>query len=145
MFLSREPVMAKQTIPSKKIVRKGKSSQQGVVLLEALIAILLFSMGVLALVGLQAAMIKNTSDSKYRAEASFIAQQRLGMIWADPTNASDYIETDTDISSLLPSGTRTVTSPATDQYVVTVTWLQPGQPPGQPPHNFTTVASIAGG
>lgn len=132
--------MAKQTIPRKKIVRKGKLAQRGVALLEALIAILLFSMGVLALVGLQAAMIKNTSDSKYRAEASFIAQQRIGMIWADPPNAFTYLENNTDISSLLPSGTRTVTNPATGQYVVIVTWQQPGQPQ----HNFTTVATIAG-
>jgi type IV pilus assembly protein PilV len=140
MFLSRELIMAKRTIPPKKIVRKGKPAQQGVVLLEALIAVLLFSMGVLALVGLQAAMIKNTSDAKYRAEASLIAQQRIGMIWADPANASYYVETNTDIKSLLPSGTRTVTNPATGQYVVTVTWQQPGQPQ----HNFTTVATIAG-
>lgn len=135
--------MAKQTTPPKKIMRKGKQAQQGVVLLEALIAVLLFSMGVLALVGLQAAMIKNTSDSKYRAEASFIAQQKIGQIWAkipNPANPSDPLESGTDISSLLPSGTRTVTNPATNQYMVTVTWQQPGQPQ----HNFTTVATIAG-
>ena len=54
-----------------------KSTQQGVVLLEAMIAILIFSVGVLAIVGLQAAMIKNTSESKYRADASYIAQHQL--------------------------------------------------------------------
>jgi Tfp pilus assembly protein PilV len=31
----------------------------------------------LALAGLQAVMIKNTDDARYRAEASFIAQQKL--------------------------------------------------------------------
>ncbi|HLD10157.1 MAG TPA: prepilin-type cleavage/methylation domain-containing protein, partial [Methylophilaceae bacterium] len=61
----------------------SSATQQGVVILESLIAILIFSMGILALVGLQAAMIKSTSDSKYRAEASFIAQQRLGTMWVD--------------------------------------------------------------
>jgi len=133
--------MTTQKITSAKFAPKGKSLQQGVVLLESLVAILLFSMGVLALVGLQGAMVKNTSDSKYRAEASFIAQQRISMIWADNINASNYIETNTDISDLLPSGTRTVSSPAADEYVVTVTWQQPGQPQ----HNFKTVATIAGG
>ena len=47
------------------------AAQQGVVLLESLIAILIFSMGILALVGLQAAMISNTSNAKYRADASY--------------------------------------------------------------------------
>ena len=130
-----------QYISSQKHVRKGKSAQQGVVLLEALIAILIFSMGVLALVGLQAAMVKNTSDSKYRSEASFIAQQRIGMMWSDPDNVLTYLENNTDISTLLPSGTRTVSQPAVNQFVVTVTWQQPGQPQ----HNFTTTATIAGG
>jgi type IV pilus assembly protein PilV len=142
--------MHRQKISSRKFVRNGKSAQQGIVLLEALIAILLFSMGILALVGLQGAMIKNTSDAKYRADASFIAQQWIGMIWSNPDNAAAYVIPDStnakyDISSLLPSGTRTVTEPVPGQFVVTITWLQPGQPAGQAPHQYTTTAYITGG
>jgi type IV pilus assembly protein PilV len=132
--------MTRQQMPSARFARKGKAAQQGVVLLEALIAILLFSMGVLALVGLQASMLKNSSDANYRAEASFIAQQRIGMIWSDPSNVVNYLENNTDISALLPSGTRTVTQPATGQFEVVITW----QLPGKPQHNFTTIATIAG-
>jgi type IV pilus assembly protein PilV len=132
--------MTRQPIPPKGIAQKGKAAQQGVVLLEALIAILLFSMGVLALVGLQGAMIKNTSDANYRVAASFIAQQRIGQIWADPGNAITYLATSAVVSSL-PSGLLTVTNPATNQYKVVVTWTQPGKPT----HNFTTIATIAGG
>ncbi len=120
-----------------------RSAQRGVVLLEAMIAILLFSMGVLAIVGLQATMIKNTADSKYRADAGYIAQQRIGVIWSDPDNAATYIENNTDISALLPGGTRTVTQPVTGQFTVTITWQQPGA--GETQHNFTTTARIAGG
>lgn len=125
----------------KQITSSLKSAQQGVVLLEAMIAILIFSMGVLAIVGLQAAMIKNTADSKYRADASFIAQQRIGTMWSDPDNLASYLEANTDISALLPGGTRTVTQPVAGQFMVTVTW----QVPGETQHNFTTTASITGG
>ena len=121
----------------------GTSSQQGVVLLEAMIAILLFSMAVLAIVGLQAAMVKNTADSKYRADAGYIAQQRLGLMWSDPGNLASYVENNTDISALLPGGTRTVTQPVAGQFTVTVTWQQPGA--GETQHNFTTTARITGG
>ncbi len=126
----------------KQKIFSAKSAQQGVVLLEALIAILIFSMGILALVGLQAAMLKSASDSKYRADASYIAQQRIGQIWSDPDNAATYVEPNpgTDISALLPSGRRIVTQ-AAGQFTITVTWQAPGE--GQ--HNFTTFASIAGG
>lgn len=120
------------------------ATQQGAVLLESLIAILIFSMGILAVVGLQAAMIKNTNDAKYRAEASFIAQQKIGRIWAnpDPLNYGTHVESDTDISALLPAGTRTVTMPAVGQFVITITWQQPGS---NEEHNFTTNARITGG
>ena len=134
------------------------ASQQGVVLLESLIAILIFSLGVLGIVGLQAAMIKSTSDAKYRADASYIAQQRIGRMWSDPTNILSYLEpiaAPTDISSLLPGGLRTVNQPVIGQFVVTVGWTAPGETAAAsnltPPcfmtvaHCLTTTASIAGG
>ena len=118
------------------------SAQQGVVLVEAMIAILIFSMGVLAIVGLQAAMVKNTTDSKFRADAGYIAQQRIGQLWADPDNLpADGSTTNPDISTLLPNGTLTITR-AGNQFTVTVTWQQPGETAA---HNYTTIASIAGG
>lgn len=117
--------------------------QQGVILIEAMVAVLIFSIGVLAIVGLQAAMVKNTAESKFRSEASYIAQSRIGQIWADPDNAATYLENATDISTLLPNGTRTVTQPSAGQFVVTVTWQQPG--PDQQQHNFTATVRIAGG
>jgi len=119
-----------------------KSSQQGVVLLEAMIAILIFSMSVLAIVGLQAAMIKNTSDSKYRAEASHIAQKRIGLIWSDPNNLpADGSNTVIAITDVLPGGSISITR-AGVQYTVTITWQQPGA--AEALHNFTTTARIAG-
>ena len=67
------------------------SSQRGSMLLEGLIAIALFSMGILALMGLQAIAIKNTADAKYRVEAAFLANQILGQMWADnPLNLAGY-------------------------------------------------------
>jgi type IV pilus assembly protein PilV len=119
------------------------AGQRGVMLIEALVAILIFSVGVLAIVGLQAAMIKNTAESKYRSEASYIAQKRIGEMWADPANLASYLETDTDISALLPGGKRSVTQPVAGQFTVTVTWLQPG--PNETTHNFTTTTRITGG
>ena len=117
---------------------RRKLRQQGVVLLETLIAILIFSMAVIAIIGVEAVMIKNTSDAKYRADASYIAQQRIGLMWADDTsNLSSYEELDADISSLLPSGTRTVARSG-NVVTVTITWRLPEEPR----HTFTTTASI---
>lgn len=118
-------------------------SQQGVVLLESLIAILIFSMGILALVGLQTAMVKNTSDAKYRSEATFVAQQKLGEIWTNSKNLAglaDYAVVDENISAQLPDGKRTVTVSPERVVTVMVTW----QLPGEVLHNYTTNARIEG-
>ncbi len=133
---------------------KNFSKQQGAVLLEALIAILIFSMGILALVGLQAAMLQNTTDSKFRADASYIAQQRIGTIWADPANAATYVTSNSSLSPALPGGLLTITQPVPGQFQVAVGWTAPGETAltvATSPcamavaHCFTTIASIAGG
>ena len=60
-----------------------RSGQTGAYLLEALIGILIFSIGVLGIVGLQAASLRATTDSGLRAEAVFAANQLLGQMWVD--------------------------------------------------------------
>ena len=146
--------MNKQTTFAARAPQPTPSHQQGAVLVEAMISILIFSMGVLAIVGLQAAMVQNTTDSKYRADASYIAQQRIGTMWSDPGNLNSYIEDATPITDL-PGGQRTVTQPVVGQFVVTVGWTAPGETPAADDttapcfmtvaHCFTTIASIAGG
>ena len=111
-----------------KFPKTGISSQEGVVLLEALIAIVLFSVGILALAGLQTAMIKNTDDAKYRAEASFIAQQKLSEIWLNTdgnANLAGYAVVDEAVAQL-PDGKATVAVAADRVVTVTVNWTMPG-------------------
>ncbi|NOU41223.1 MAG: prepilin-type cleavage/methylation domain-containing protein [Methylotenera sp.] len=121
--------------------------QKGVVLLESLIAILIFSMGIIALMGLQTAMLKSVGGAEYRSEAIYVAQQRLGAMWADPTNLNLYIEAapGTAISPLLPNGRRIVEiTPQADPLAspivqVTVTWQLPGE---AAVHRYTTSARV---
>jgi type IV pilus assembly protein PilV len=126
--------------PRKYMMPISGDKQQGAVLLEALLAVVIFSMGILALVGLQAAMLKNTSDAKYRAEASFIAQQKLGDIWVSGADLADHEVEEEDVSRYLPSGKRSVSVSADRTVTVTVTW----QIPGEDPHTYSTTARIEG-
>lgn len=133
------------------------NNQQGVVLLEALIGILIFSFGIIGLVGLQAAMLKSTSAAQYRSEAGYIAQQQLGLMWADPCNLASYATgAPTPIASL-PNGGLMITNQYSgnepndtcpgghqriDQTTVTITWQLPGE---SMPHQVVTSTSITGG
>jgi type IV pilus assembly protein PilV len=69
----------------------NKQLQSGSALIEALVAVLVFSFGILALVSMQAASLRSTSDAKYRADASFLANQIIGQMWGVlPANLSTY-------------------------------------------------------
>jgi type IV pilus assembly protein PilV len=57
-------------------------AQSGVMLIEALIALLIFSLGVLGIVGLQSTATKVSGDARYRSEAALMANELIGKMWA---------------------------------------------------------------
>ena len=65
-----------------------KFRQQGVFLIEALMGILIFSLGILSLVAIQTSAISAQSDAQYRIEAANLADQMMNQIWlnVDRTN-----------------------------------------------------------
>jgi type IV pilus assembly protein PilV len=119
-----------------------RDSQAGVMLIEALIGILIFSIGILALIGMQAAAMRNTTDAKYRSEAGFLASQIVSQMWVDRGNLANYATAGTPpafaprdtwqtrVATLLPGGVGVIeiVAPAANNEVqVTLTWQQPGE------------------
>lgn len=142
-----------------------KRAQDGSVLLEALIAILIFSMGILAIVGLQAASIKTSADAKYRSDASMLANQLIGQMWvsnrttmatqfASPTGPA-YLAWLNDVQATLPGATGTnlpnvtiattvtaISASASDT-THTVNMILRWQSPGESsPHSYAVSAQI---
>jgi len=72
---------------SRRTLRIGQS---GVMLLEALIGILIFSLGILAMVGMQSMSLKLATDSRDRAEASNLAGQLVGQMWLNRAALASY-------------------------------------------------------
>ncbi len=58
-----------------------QKNQGGMLLIEALFAILVFSLGVLALIGFQASAIRASSESRSRSDATLVANRILSDIW----------------------------------------------------------------
>lgn len=71
---------------------KPKTPQSGVVILEALIAILLFSIGILGIVGALSTSVSNGSEAQYRTEAAFHAESLIAelRVASPQTRASNY-------------------------------------------------------
>jgi type IV pilus assembly protein PilV len=118
----------------------SQRTQKGSMLLEALISILIFSMGILAIVGMQGAAVSFTTDAKYRTDASFIANQAIGEMWGDRQNLSTKAAALTGSIATLPGGQRTIVVLG-NQATVTVRWQLPGQ---STPHSYIAIAQING-
>jgi type IV pilus assembly protein PilV len=126
------------------MTRRAQSSsrargQQGVMLIEALVAILIFTLGVIALMGLQANSIAQMSAAKYRTDASYLVSQIMGRMWVDQPNITSYQSAgyigrqgwDGLVAATLPAGAGTITVtglPPNQQVTVTITWKMPEDP-----------------
>ena len=132
----------------KRLVGRARpvAGQAGRALLEALIAILIFSFGVLGLVGILAGSIRATNDARYRAEAANLAQALIGDMWSTAAAELDaqfgpagpkLAAWQTQVANLLPSATGAnlpvvdLTQPGLSaqsrSVVVTMFWQLPGE------------------
>lgn len=119
---------------------RAAKSQSGVMLIEAMIGILIFSIGILALIGMQATAMRNTTDARYRSEAAFLATQIIGQMWVDRANLSLYASAGyaprdnwvNQVSATLPgipseAPAPTITVGANNEVTVLIEWRQPGE------------------
>lgn len=82
----------------------NQHSIRGSAILEGLIAVLIFSIGVLALIGMQASSIAAVSEAKYRTDAAFLANQLIGDMWiASPATLPNYAYSGSGTNNLLTS------------------------------------------
>lgn len=87
------------------MTRPFPSIQRGFTLIEVMVSILIFSIGVIALVGMQSLMISNSIDAENRIQAGYYANSLIGQMWVDrgasDTNLNSY---DTEDSGGRPAG-----------------------------------------
>jgi len=73
--------------------------QQGIAMVEAMVAILLLAIGLIGTVGMQARAVAALNEAGQRAEATMAAEKLLGVMNADAANLANY--------ALAPNGTPT--------------------------------------
>lgn len=86
---------------------------RGFTLLEVLVSLLVFSLGVLALVAMQATATRMATDARERSTATFLADQLLArMLVSDPAAAAAFNHRPSGSTACSPSG-----SPSTNTVV----------------------------
>jgi type IV pilus assembly protein PilV len=110
--------------------------QGGFMLIEVLAAILIFSFGILGLVGLQAATINTSISAEDRSQAALLADNLVATLWskgklatgscdllcaADGGNAKDYTNWQARVKAALQGGSGVATLDASNAKLVTIT------------------------
>ncbi len=135
-------------------------------LLEALIAILIFSVGVLAIVRLQGYAVKQSTDAEFRSLAAVLANDLISRMWGTdrapetlktefgtPSGGGYQAWYETVAASGLPNVSDTNDRPTvtvenapglTDatQVTITMTWRSPGDDPEDPRHSYVTAVVL---
>lgn len=131
--------------------RPRQRAASGFMLIEALIAVLIFSIGLLAVIAVQAVAHRELTLSKLRSDASYIADRVMGDLStldiaavadgettysADNNAAHNWARAVTDGKSGLPGGTIRVVK-AGSSVTVIVSWVTPDGP-----HRFSQTANL---
>ncbi|MEP7208794.1 MAG: pilus assembly protein PilV [Casimicrobiaceae bacterium] len=151
--------MTARRSPLRSAPPSGHRTQGGSFILEALIGILIFSFGVLGLVGLQAQSMRHVADAQYRGEAVYLANALVARMWSDnPANlAAKYqaggagYNTLLEMVKTLPGASDPANAPevlvdagpgiGSSLVTVTIYWQAPGEPIANR-HNYTTMAVV---
>jgi len=125
---------------------------RGISLIEVLVAMTIFSFGILGMLGMHARALASFSDSKYRTDAALLTDSLLNDIWVNRANLASYAYSGgagattlqpwlSQVRATLPSGDATITV-AGSTVQVTVTWQPPNAAAINQTHNHTEIATI---
>jgi len=124
-----------------------RRGQAGVALLEVLVSVLLFSLGVLGLIGLQARAINLSIDAEDRNRAALIANDIAAAMWTTRTVAIDAAAWTTRASNPqtggLPDGEVEIESDTTTNTAdILITWRAPQRPSTEQRSRLTTRVTL---
>ena len=135
---------------------RAPRAQRGFSLIEGLVSILIFSLGVLSLISLETTSIRQSSNAKYRSDASMLANQLIGSMWVSDrtvttlqtnfvTGGSSYNSWLANVNAALPGSTAsapTVSVDATGLVTLNLYWKAPNEAASAPMHQYTVIAQV---
>jgi type IV pilus assembly protein PilV len=104
-------------------------AEHGVVLIEVLVGLLIFIVGVLGIIGLQAKALQYSVQSEDRSRAALLANDLVGLMWANGTTSlpedtlNKWRARLTNPTTGLPNARATISDPdASGLVTITITW-----------------------
>jgi len=131
--------------------RSARKRQSGVALLEALVSILIFSFGLLGLIGLEARAINFSVNAEDRNRAALFANDIASSMWLSGTVTVDttalagwQAKVSDPTGAGLLSGTVAITAVGgtTNSADIKITWKSTTSKAGDPPSQLTTRVTL---
>jgi len=82
-----------------KQVQSPPSAEAGFTIIDALIGISIFAIGLLAVASMQLSSVRNTTIGNVRSQATMLANQKMEEIKATPLDDLDAVEVENDIDA----------------------------------------------
>ena len=125
----------------------NKKAQAGMLLIEVMIAVLIFSFGLLGLVGLQVVSTQNSTNAEERTRASMLANDIVSVMWVKSSlNPSADVAT---WKALVADGTKSGLSNAAGNVTVvgnvatvTITWKSPSKKSTENSNQYVTSVAM---
>ncbi len=124
----------------------------GFSLIEVMVSLLVFSVGMLGVVGLQARAIQLSTDSEDRNRAAQLADEIVATMWMQGTTTlpaaavtawTTKVAGVSGVGGQLPGAVATVGAPSADGTVtVQITWRPPGRKTGEADSSYTTMVAM---
>jgi type IV pilus assembly protein PilV len=127
-----------------------RKQEAGITLIEVLVSLLIFSLGFLGLVGLQARAVQFSSGAENRSRAALLANEIVSTMWTQQSTSlsSSQIEawqarlSDMAVSGL-PNVQGIISPPDTDGTVtITIKWHAPSNKSTDQDSSYTTQVTI---
>ena len=127
-------------------------STRGISLIEVLVAMTVFSFGILGMLGMHARALTSFSDAKYRTDAALLSDSLLNDVWVNRANLASYAYSSgtvptavqpwmSQVRATLPNGNASITV-AGSTVQVTVTWQPPAAAASGQTHRHVEIATI---
>jgi type IV pilus assembly protein PilV len=117
-------------------------AQRGFTLLETLVALLIFSIGLLGVVALQARTVQLSVDGEDRNRAALLADEVVATMWSSGTTSLSTAETTawaTRVSAVLPAASAAVSAPDANGVVtVSISWRPPARAASDADSTYST-------
>ncbi|MGM9488807.1 type IV pilus modification protein PilV [Ideonella sp. YS5] len=120
--------------PRRASSRPARTRARGFTLIEVLVSLLVFSVGILGMAGLQAMSTRTSVDASERSRAALMANELIAQMWQarDTSLSEDVVQAwgdrlaDTTVSGLLDGkGVITELDDAAGSVLITITWTSP--------------------